>query len=175
MPRHKRNKRPFHRINHWLLNAQIGRKNNAFPLPPLFITSANLFYREMKLFLSREQTFFITIKKAKHKLFNNINPYLRKSIPTLCTTKKRPAMTSTNTAKCKNGRFHRILSPIFCKIICTQPSNRQGETKNGEQIKKRLFIVDYSPLFMNKALHFLTRQSRRRKQNLSLVDGCYAK
>ena len=120
MPRHKRNKRPFHRINHWLLNAQIGRKNNAFPLPPLFITSANLFYREMKLFLSREQTFFITIKNAKHKLFNNINPYLRKSIPTLCTTKKRPAMTSTNTAKCKNGRFHRILSPISSGINHTK-------------------------------------------------------
>ena len=84
----------------------------------------------MKLFLSREQTFFITIKNAKHKLFNNINPYLRKNIPTLCTTKSNLHRHLQTPRMCKNGRFHRILSHIFRKTNHTRPSNRQGGTKN---------------------------------------------
>ena len=136
MPRHKRDKRPFHRINHSLLNAQIGRKNNAFPLPPLFITSANLFYREVKLFLSREQTFVITMKNTNSPFFKSNNLILRTKSPTLCTTKQRTSPAKTNTEKGQKQAVSSHIKPYFLQNnlhAAIQPTGRNEKWRTNQK------------------------------------------
>ena len=81
MPRYKRNKRPFHRINHSLLNAQIGRKKQRIP------TSA-AFHHERKPFLSWDETLFITRTNLCHHDEKHKQSIFQKQQPN--STDKKP-------------------------------------------------------------------------------------
>jgi len=129
----------------------------------------------VKLFFSREQTFVITIKNAKHKLFNYIHPNLRQNFSTLCISKKRPTPTMANTAK----RKKQAVSSHFRTFSC---ATKRGATIKPTRRKEKwdynwplVFIALHSAILMSETLRLLARQLHERKENLSPVDDCNAK
>ena len=95
---------------------------------------------------------------------NTNSPFFKSNNLILRTKKPHPLHNEIANYADKNEHQERTkkavsshIKPYFLQNNLYAAIQPTGRNKKREQIKKRLFIVDYSPLFMNKALHFPTR------------------